>query len=127
MRKILLLIALSGLSLTIKAQQTTGAVDTSKKIFIKSETEPTFPGGINKFYEYISKNSRYHGSDKGRVFVQFVVEKDGSLTNVKVVRGLSENANNELIRLINESPKWIPGTQSNQVVRVMYTVPVNFK
>jgi TonB family protein len=72
----------------------------------------TFPGGIDKFNKYLSENSKYpvdKESDAARVFVQFVVERDGSLTSVKIMRGVSLELDTEAIRLVKASAPWIPG------------------
>jgi TonB family protein len=100
-------------------------------IYESVEIEPTYQGGIEEFYRFLGKTIRYPAEDRqknvtGKVFVQFVVEKDGSLSNVRALRGPSEAMKEESVRAINLSPKWIPGTQKGQTVRVQYTVPVNF-
>jgi len=91
--------------------------------------EAGFPGGSEKFQEYIKENLHRPANSpafQGRVITWFVVEKDGSLTNIRVVRGLSPDIDKEAVRLIRESPKWIPEIQNGILVRVAYTVPVSF-
>lgn len=91
------------------------------------EQVPEFPGGIEKFYLYLKGHFRLppnSGEITGRVIVSFVVEKDGSLTDVKVVRGLSPDIDKEAIRVILNSPKWKPGIQNGKAVRVAYSVPI---
>lgn len=100
-------------------------------IYESVQIEPTFPGGIQEFYSFLAKTIRYPAEDRqknitGKVFVQFVVEKDGSLSNVRAIRGPSEAMKEESVRAINLSPKWNMGTQNGLPVRVQYTVPVNF-
>ncbi|MGZ3755350.1 MAG: TonB family protein [Mucilaginibacter sp.] len=95
------------------------------------DIEPDFSGGIEEFYRFLSKTIKYPAKDResnvtGKVFIQFIVEKDGSLSNVRAVRGPSEGLKDEAVRAINLSPKWIPGMQGGKPVRVQYTVPVNF-
>ena len=63
----------------------------------------------------------------GRVIVNFVVEKDGSITNVKILRGLGAEADTEAMRVVREMPKWMPGKHSGEAVRVRYSLPVNFQ
>ena len=92
----------------------------------RAEIEPDFPGGMGAFYKYIANNIKSTGYT-GKVFISFLVEKDGSLTRIKIERGLSENADQEAIRLIRQSPKWKPGTLLGRPVRVFYTVPITFK
>lgn len=98
-------------------------------IFSAVEQEPRFPGDFGVF---LSRNIHYPAyakehNQQGRVFVQFVVEKDGSLSNIKVARTSGfESIDNEGLRVISISPKWQPGMQKNKPVRVMYTVPISF-
>ena len=90
------------------------------------EVRPDFPGGIQKFYDFVSKNYRAPEEDvKGKVFVQFVVEKDGSLTDIKVMRDLGYGTGAEAIRVLKKSPKWKPGIQNGRPVRVLYSLPIS--
>lgn len=94
---------------------------------------PEFPdGGMSALMEYLSKNIKYPEAamkkgTQGRATVQFVVEKDGSITNVKILRGIDPELNKEAVRVISAMPKWKPGTQKGEAVRVKYTVPVMFR
>lgn len=101
-------------------------------IFVDSEKMPEFPGGQEKLYQYIRKKVTYPDSIKnknieGRVYVQFVVEKDGAITNVEVVRGLEKSLNEISVKAIKEMPNWIPGEQRGKKVRIKYTMPILFK
>ncbi|HWD88858.1 MAG TPA: TonB family protein [Mucilaginibacter sp.] len=101
------------------------------KIFTAVEQEPTPAGGIQKFYEYLAKNIRYPAVAKennvqGKVFLTFVVEKDGSITDVKVLRGIGNGCDEEAVRVLRNAPKWKPGIQNGRPVRVQYQVPVSF-
>jgi periplasmic protein TonB len=101
------------------------------KIFVTVEKEPEPNGGIGKFYEYLQKNIRYPAVAKenniqGKVFLTFVVEKDGSITDVKVLRGLGSGCDEEAMRVLRNSPKWKPGIQNGRPVRVQYQVPISF-
>ena len=88
--------------------------------------KPDFPGGIQKFYSYVKKNFRTPDIDglKGKVFVTFVVEKDGSLTDIKVLRDIGYGTDKEAIRLLKNSPKWTPGEQNGKKIRVLYSLPI---
>lgn len=104
----------------------------SEQVFTIVEHMPKFPGGEGQLMEFLSKNLVYPKEAKesgiqGRVIVQFVVEKDGAISNVNVVRGIEETLNAEAIRVVKMSPKWIPGTQRDVPVAVKYTVPVAFR
>lgn len=101
------------------------------KIFTAVEQEPTFPGGMEKFINYLSKNIHYpaiarENNTQGRVIVSFVCERDGSLTDVKVARGIGDGCDEEAVRVIRNSPKWKPGIQNGRPVRVAYSVPIAF-
>ncbi|GAB2986417.1 M56 family metallopeptidase [Mucilaginibacter puniceus] len=107
--------------------------DTSKddRIFTVLEIQPKFPGGTQNFLQYMAANIRYPADDRknnvtGRVVLQFVVEKDGSLTNIKVVRSPSAAMGQEAVRVLSNSPKWEPGKQGGSAVRAQFTIPVNF-
>ena len=96
------------------------------------EQMPEFPGGAAKMMEYISKNIVYptyafDNGIQGRVFVSFVVERDGSISNVKAMRGIGFGCDEEAIRVIQSMPKWKPARQRGETVRCSYTIPILFK
>ncbi|MBK0381481.1 TonB family protein [Pedobacter sp. SD-b] len=96
------------------------------------ETFPTFNGGLSAFGSFLSHNLRYPSNAidnnlQGRVYLQFVIEKDGALTDAKVIKGIGGGCDEEALRVINLSPKWNPGTQRGKPVRVNYTVPIFFQ
>lgn len=100
--------------------------------FIIVENMPTFPGGEKKMLEYVAKNVKYPQLAKevgtqGRVFVSFIVEKDGSITNVTILRGIGSGCDEEAIRVVKSMPKWNPGLQCGRAVRVSCNLPINFK
>lgn len=99
--------------------------------FVSVSVQPAFPGGMTAFYQYLAKNIKYPASaqknnTQGKVFVTFIVEESGALTDVSIVRGLSKETNAEALRVIKESPKWNPGKVKNKTVRVKYNIAVNF-
>ncbi|MES2378566.1 MAG: TonB family protein [Bacteroidota bacterium] len=101
-------------------------------IFSQVEKQPGFPGGLQAFGQYLANNIKYPTVDKenkteGRVIVTFVVETDGTLSELKAVRSPSETLSAEAIRVLLRSPKWNPGIQKGRQVRVSYTVPIAFK
>ncbi len=104
----------------------------TNKIYTAVEQEPDFPGGMLKFADYVKTHLNYpdlakQNNVQGRVFLTFIVEKDGSLSDIKVVRGIGSGCDEEAVRLLKKGPKWIPGKQNGYVLRVMYTLPVSFK
>lgn len=102
-------------------------------IFVVVETMPEFPGGQQALFKYLSENVKYpviaqENGIQGRVICQFVVNKDGAIVDVEVVRsGGDPSLDKEAIRVIKSMPKWNPGKQRGKAVRVKYTVPVNFR
>jgi periplasmic protein TonB len=93
------------------------------------EQKPEFPGGIEKFYGYVGKTFQVPEEEglKGRVIVSFVVEKDGSLTDIKVLRDLGFGTGAEAIRVLKKCPKWLPGEQNGKKVRVLYSLPISIE
>ncbi|MCK5210145.1 MAG: energy transducer TonB [Cyclobacteriaceae bacterium] len=102
------------------------------EIFTIVEVQPTPVGGMKTFYDYVGGNLQYPHRAKrmgieGRVFVNFVVEKDGSLTDIRVVKGIGGGCDEEAIRVISQAPKWNPGKQRGRAVRVRMVMPLLFK
>ncbi len=93
------------------------------------EVKPDFPGGMEKFYKFVGKNYQVPEEEglKGKVFVSFVVEKDGSLTDIKVIRDIGYGTGKEAIRVLKACPKWNPGEQNGKKVRVLYSLPINIQ
>ncbi|WP_091842853.1 TonB family protein [Prevotella sp. ne3005] len=108
-----------------------GTPDSNKAYDVVDEM-PQFPGGPSALFEFISKNIQYpkeaeDANLQGRVIVSFVVEKDGSVSNAKVVRPIDPLLDAEALRVVNSMPKWIPGKQNGEAFRVKYTIPVTFR
>ena len=102
-----------------------------EEFFMVVENMPEFPGGDLGLMKYIQKNVRYPAIAKeynitGKVFISFIVDKTGSVINVKVARGVDKNLDAEAVRVIKSLPKYKPGKQRGKAVRVMFTVPINF-
>ena len=101
--------------------------------FLIAETMPSFQGGdLNTFRAWVQQNVRFpqialENGIQGRVVLSFVIEKDGRLTNIQVLQTPDRSLSEEAIRVLSKSPKWSPGKQRNQVVRVKYTLPVDFR
>ena len=103
-----------------------------EKVFDVVEQMPSFPGGPSALMEWLSNNVKYpvvaqENGVQGRVVVSFVVERDGSITDVKVVRGVDASLDREASRVVRAMPRWIPGKQNGSAVRVKYNVPVAFR
>ena len=102
------------------------------KVFDVVEQMPEFPGGPAALMKWLSDNIKYpavaeENGIQGRVVCTFVVERDGSVTDVQVARSIDPSLDKEAIRVLKKMPKWIPGRQNGSAVRVKYTVPVTFK
>ena len=102
------------------------------KVFDVVEQMPSFKGGDAALMEWLSKNIKYpvvaeENGIQGRVVATFVVERDGSITDVKIVKSVDPSLDKEAVRVLKSMPKWIPGKQNGQAVRVKYTVPVTFR
>ena len=101
--------------------------------FLIAETMPSFQGGdLNTFRTWVQQNVRFpqialENGIQGRVVLTFVIEKDGRLTNIEVLQTPDRSLSEEAIRVLSKSPKWSPGKQRNQAVRVKYTLPVDFR
>ena len=109
-----------------------GERDGEKLVFQVVEEMPSFPGGMKECMMFLAKNMKYpleaqKAKIEGRVIVQFVVDKDGSITDAKVVRNVSPELDAEAVRVVNSMPKWNPGKQRGMAVAVKYTMPVMFR
>lgn len=101
-------------------------------VFMVVESMPSFPGGDAALFKYLSDNIKYpviaqESGIQGRVICQFVVNRDGSIVDIEVVRSVDRSLDAEAIRVISGMPKWSPGKQRGKTVRVKYTLPVNFR
>ncbi|MDN3587470.1 TonB family protein [Pedobacter aquatilis] len=108
-------------------------VEKTEKVydFVSIEKQPEYHGGMKNFYDYLSKSIKYPedaqaNNVQGKVHLSFTVEKNGKLTDIKIVKGLSESTNDEAARVLNQSPNWIPGIQNGKPVRVKYNLFINF-
>jgi protein TonB len=109
----------------------TQIVEVSNPVVEFPDVEPDFPGGYSNWINWLSDNFVYPDLDlemgnQGVVYLQFVVEKDGSITDVEVIKGVSSGIDREAKRLLKKSPKWTPGEVSGQQVRTRLRLPINF-
>ena len=106
--------------------------EVSTKVFDVVEEMPSFPGGNGALMSYLNGNTKYpvvaqENGVQGKVIISFVVERDGSISDVKVARSVDPSLDREAQRVVKSMPKWTPGKQNGQTVRVKYTVPVVFR
>lgn len=131
MKRFLLL--LSAIFLTnIAFCQNEVKVSDDEAIFFVVEVQPEFPGGMDSMYAFIQKNLIYPEKAKaegieGRVFITFTIEKDGSVSNVKILRGIGGGCDEAAKEVIEKMPKWKPGTQRGKPVRVQFNLPIKFE
>ena len=140
MKKVWMVMVLVGLLTcrTATAQETIipyrpgfGPVDEGK-VYDVVEQMPSFPGGPAAMMEFISRSIVYPVSAlkqelQGRVIVSFIVERDGRLSNAKVVKSVAPDLDKEALRIVKKMPRWIPGQQNGRKVKVKYTVPITFR
>ena len=117
---------------TIKTKEVMAQENVGEQIFVVVETMPQFPGGEAALFKYLSTNIKYppiaeENGVQGRVIVSFVVERDGSISNVKVIKHVDPSLDREAVRVVSTMPKWTPGTQNGETVRVKHTVPMTFR
>jgi protein TonB len=106
--------------------------EVAEEIFTIVEDQPAPKGGMAAFYEYVGKKLKYPAQARrmgieGKVFVEFVVDKDGSITSVKAIKGIGAGCDEEAIRVIQTAPKWNPGKQRGRPVKVRMILPITFK
>jgi TonB family protein len=102
------------------------------KIFTVVEEQPEYPGGMAKLGEYLSQNLKYpqaamKANAEGTVFVNFILTKEGDITDVKILKGIGFGADEEAIRVMNQMPRWNPARQDGKAVNVRYNLPIRFE
>jgi protein TonB len=132
MKKFIIMALMAVFGLTTVSAQKTVVAKKNQKVFDIVEQMPEYPGGQAALFEYLSKNIKYPADAEkkkveGKVFVTFVVDTDGKITDVSLLRKVFPSLDAEAIRVISAMPNWIPGKQKGQVVRVKYTVPIMFR
>jgi len=118
--------------ITLKAPPPVEKTPKDEAIFVGVETQPNFPGGDQEMYRFLSANINYpaaatRANVQGRVVIQFVIEKDGSVSAPKVLKGIGFGTDQEAVRVVSSMPKWSPGMQNGTPVRVYYTIPIMFQ
>jgi len=132
MKKFLILILICAAQISFSQTQNTVSVMSDDENHVYNiagiDIKPEFPGGINEFYKYIGQNYKIPkekpNTVKGKIVTTFVVEKDGSLNDIKIIKDVGFNTGNEAIRVLKLSPKWNSGKLEGQDVRVLYVLPI---
>ena len=137
MKKLFFILCVLLLSVGIMAQSSVFYTDVftieqGDTIFMTAEIPPQFPGGRAELMRFIIQNFRFPESytdlsPAGMIVCQFIVEKDGTITQVEVIRGQSQQLNAQVIKLIESMPKWTPGRQDGRPVRMRYTLPIRIR
>jgi protein TonB len=132
MKKFIIMALMSLFGLTTVSAQKTVVAKKNQQVFDVVEKMPEYPGGQAALFEYLQKNVKYPADAEkkkveGRVLVTFVVNTDGSITDIEVVRKTFPSLDAEAVRVISGMPRWKPGEQKGQKVRVKYTVPLTFR
>jgi protein TonB len=132
MKKLILLLLMAGCCLMTANAQKTVVSQTDQKVFDTVEQMPEYPGGMQAMIEFLQTNMKYPEDAakqkvEGRVMVQFVVETDGSVSDVHVAKQVFPSLDAEAIRVVQAMPKWMPGKEKGKVVRVKYNLPIVFR
>ena len=131
MKKLIMMSLMAMFGLTTVSAQKTVVAEKNQQVFDVVEQMPEYPGGIQALFEYLQQNVKYPEDAvkqkiEGRVIATFVVETDGSINNVEVVKPAFPSLDAEAVRVLSAMPKWTPGMQSGKAVSVKYTVPISF-
>ena len=131
MKKLVLMSLMAVFCLTTVSAQKTVVSQKNDKVFDVVEQMPEYPGGMQALFEFISQNIKYPADAQkqkveGRVLAKFVIETDGSISDIEVVKHAFPSLDAEAVRVIQAMPKWIPGRQKGQAVRVKFVMPINF-
>ena len=132
MKKLILMSLMAVCCLVTASAQKTVVSQKNQKVYDVAEQMPEYPGGMPAMFEFLMKNLKYpKDAEKqkveGRVMVMFVVETDGSISDVKVAKKTFPSLDAEAVRVVQSMPKWTPGRDKGKVVRVQYTLPVSFR
>ena len=131
MKKLVLMSLMAVFCLTTVSAQKTVVSQKNDQVFDVVEQMPEYPGGMQALFEFLKENIKYPEDAQkqkveGRVLAKFVVETDGSISNIEVVKHAFPSLDAEAVRVIQAMPNWTPGKQKGQAVRVKYVVPINF-
>ncbi len=119
-------------SLSAQENKTASAQTDSSRIFVDYEENAHFPGGEKAYFKWMQEHIKYPegcsaNSPQGRVIVSFIIEKDGSIDSIKVVRSPDPALSEEAVRLVSEMPKWVPARYYNKTIRSRYFLPIIFR
>ena len=132
MRKLLIMSMMIMFGLTTVSAQKTVVAQKDQQVFDVVEQMPEYPGGMPALFDYLMQSVKYPSDAEkqkieGIVIANFIVEKDGSISNVEVVKPVFPSLDSEAIRVITGMANWVPGKQKGEVVRVKFTLPISFR
>ena len=132
MKKAFILLVTMVLACVTVDAQTVTSDGPNNEIFTVVEQDPQFPGGNDALYQYLGQNAHYPPQAKeqglqGTVYLTFIIEREGNISNIRVLRSPSDLLSEEAVRLVKAMPKWKPGKQRGKNVRVQYNLPINFQ
>ena len=132
MKKLILMLLMAVCCLMTANAQKTVVSQTNQKVFDTVDQMPEYPGGMQAMIEFLQANMKYPEDAakqkvEGRVMVQFVVETDGSISDVHVAKQVFPSLDAEAIRVVQAMPRWTPGKEKGKVVRVKYNLPIVFR
>jgi len=124
--------SVQAISLIQTTVEITANPEPKDSVYVVTEVIPKFPGGMGKLMEYLASNIKYPQEAKenkieGKVYLSFIVEPDGSISNVKVLKGIGYGCDKEAVRVLKQMPKWSPGKDKGEAVRVKFNIPIRFK
>ena len=131
MKKLIIMSLMAMLGFTTVSAQKTVVAQKEQKVFDIVEQMPEYPGGMEALFKYLSENVKYPEDAKnqkieGRVLASFIVEVDGSISDVKIAKPVFPSLDAEAVRVLSGMPNWIPGKQGGKAVRTKFTVPIAF-
>jgi len=131
MKNLILLMSITSLMFLNVSAQTVEEKNDNKETFTVVEVMPEYPGGEEALIKFLDKNLQYpkearNKGIQGKVWAGFIVDKDGTLINIEILRGIGGGCDEEVLRVLKLMPKWKPGTQSGVAVAVKYRYPINF-
>lgn len=126
MKKLIFFLLIGLFASTVRVNAQDKYEETSKVITPGKLIQPTYPGGMAAFYKYVEKGvkRRHMPSKSGKLIASFIVEKDGSISNVKIVEGIEQKFDDRIVKLISESIKWTPGYINGLPTRASYNLPI---
>ena len=132
MKKLIFMSMMAVLSLTTASAQKTVVSQKNQKVFEVVEQMPEYPGGMMAMMEFLQDNMKYPADAEkqkvqGKVMVSFIVETDGSISDVKVMKNVFPSLDAEAIRVVKAMPRWTPGKQKGKVVRVHFSLPITYR